>query len=618
MWGYNINAFQHGQASLEHQICEAPSLQRSFRQSLRSLKEDLTDLDDTILAITSADVMTYTSSSREESMVLALAQDAHIEVLELLKAVQEDISSLFKLSSLVEKVTYRDDYAIAGAVIHDTQILHKELEVRDIQDHFPRLKGSVWLLQRLVQANSARRKYLRYRAFHHDRVPVSSQHVLRQRDDDEVSMEDKIPSIHHSDQISMADVNIAGLGSLQEEDEDDHVSQASRDHSTPEISLNQIPTVHTLKELCQGGEVFVCPYCKDKQTMKTEAAWRRHVFSDLKAYVCLAEDCELYMFTSSEAWMNHQLSEHLVVWSCPFCDEPSFSSGEYFQSHIRFCHPAEFSEEQLEPLTNSSKHSADSIRASECPFCDWAVASGDLDRCTFQDGEVHVTPVLFQRHVCSHLEQLALSTSLWTKKDNRKNRIETGSRQDHVAMIPDGFSATIRNLENIDAVNEAHTGMNEGDPCAPQQQSWGFDAQSYNPYYRLYDMSSRTHSSTTSGTRNSNTSRTYSSNTSSADSGTTSSRPHSRLGFPRNVPERYNYTNEHPTRRQTMELNNPWMGRNSEMSKTEKQTRSRESMIRAALELQGQTSEGEEEPATLVAPSRSREFPAHSSPKDVL
>ena len=146
-------------------------------------------MDDTILAITSADVVTYTSSSREESMVLALAQDAHIEVLELLKAVQEDISSLFKLSSLVEKVTYRDDYAIAGAAIHDTQILHKELEVRDIQDHFPRLKGSVWLLQRLVQANSARRKYLKYRAFHHDRVPVSSQHVLRQGDDDEVSME---------------------------------------------------------------------------------------------------------------------------------------------------------------------------------------------------------------------------------------------------------------------------------------------------------------------------------------------------------------------------------------------------------------------------------------------
>ncbi|KEQ82994.1 hypothetical protein M438DRAFT_39197 [Aureobasidium pullulans EXF-150] len=575
-------------------------------------------------------------------MVLALAQDAHIEVLELLKAVEEDISSLFKLSSLVEKVTYRDDYAIAGAAIHDTQILHKELEVRDIQDHFPRLKGSVWLLQRLVQANSARRKYLRYRAFHHDRVLVSSQHVLKQGDDNEVSMEDKIPSIHHSDQISMADVNTTGWGSLQEKDEDDHMSQASRDHSIPEISLNQIPTVHTLKELCQDGEVFVCPYCKDKQAMTTEAAWRSHMFSDLKAYVCLAEDCELYMFTSSEAWMSHQLSEHLVVWNCPICDETPFFSGEYFQSHIRFCHPAEFSEEQLEQLTTSSKHSADSIRASECPFCDWAIASGDLDICTFQYGEVHVTPELFQRHVCSHLEQLALSASLWTEEDDRKDRIETGSRQDHIAMILDGFSATIRNLKNTDAVNEAYTGINEGDPFPLQQRSWGFDVQSYNPHYGLDDMSFRTHSSTTSGTRNSNTSRagssttsrtyssntsrsyssntsrTYSSNTSSAESGTTSSRPYSSLVFPRNLSERYNYTNEQPIRHQEVDLSNQWTGMYWEMAEAEKQFRSRVSNMRAALELQGQTSEEEEEPATLVAPSRSREFSAHSSTKDAL
>ncbi|THX46561.1 hypothetical protein D6D08_10267 [Aureobasidium pullulans] len=347
-------------------------------------------------------------------MVLALAQDARSEVLELLKAVQEDISSLFKLSALVEKVTYRDDYAIAGAAIHDTQILHKELEVRDIQDHFPRLKGSVWLLQRLVQANSARRKYLKYRAFHHDRVPVWSQHVLEQGDDDEVSMEDKIPSIHHSDQISMADVNTTGLDSLQEEDEDDHVSQASRDDFIPEISLNQIPTFHTLEELCQGGEVFVCPYCKDKQAMTTEAAWRRHMFSDLKAYVCLAEDCELHMFASSEAWMSHQLSEHLVIWSCPICDRPPFSSGENFQFHIRMCHPAEFSKEQLEQLTTSSKYSADSIRASECQFCDWALILKDTDQLASSTGDIHVTLEDYCHHVCSHLEELALTALITT------------------------------------------------------------------------------------------------------------------------------------------------------------------------------------------------------------
>ncbi|THW77271.1 hypothetical protein D6D19_02369 [Aureobasidium pullulans] len=377
-------------------------------------------------------------------MVLALAQDARSEVLELLKAVQEDISSLFKLSALVEKVTYRDDYAIAGPAIHDTHILHKELEVRDIQDHFPRLKGSVWLLQRLVQANSARRKYLKHRAFHHDRVPVSSQHVLRQGDDDEVSMEDKILLIHHSDQISMADVNITGLGSLQEEDEDDHVSQASRDHSIPEISLNQIPTVHTLEELCQDGEVFVCPYCKDKQTMKTEAAWRRHVFSDLKAYVCLAEDCELYMFRSVEAWMNHQLSEHLAVWSCPLCREHHpFPSAQLFRAHMRLGHAADFSEEQLSQLTTSTKHSLDSIRASECQFCDWALILKDADQLASSTGDIHVTLEEYRHHVCSHLEKLALTALITTATMQRLciDELEPTPQADTIAMRANSSSA---------------------------------------------------------------------------------------------------------------------------------------------------------------------------------
>ncbi|TIA31078.1 hypothetical protein D6C78_09165 [Aureobasidium pullulans] len=571
MWGFNIHAFQDDQTSLEYQIREALSLQKGFRQRLQDLKEDLADLDDSLSAITSADMLTHAPPTREDGTMPTPTQDAHVEAFTLLKAIHEDISSLFKLS-----------------------------------------------------------------AVHQDTGKDPSQQILARRSENETKNKSNIPPVYRLDQSGEVTTDPGRLASVQEDNLNDNISQATRDHFGSNNTLTQVLTIETLEEVCQGQDVFVCPYCKERKTIKTEAAWRRHVFSDLKAYICTVAECELHMFTSSEAWMSHQLSEHLVVWNCPICDETPFFSGEYFQSHIRFCHPAEFSEEQLEQLTTSSKHSADSIRASECTFCDWAVASGDLDRCTFQDGEVHVTPELFQRHVCSHLEQLALSTSLWTEEDDRKDRIETGSRQDHITMISDGFSATIRNLENIDAVNEAYTGMNDEDPfLALQQQRWDFDT-AWTPIHGLDDMSSRTHSSTTSGTRSSNTSRTdssttsrtyssntsrtYSSNTSSAESGTTSSRPHSSLVFPRNVPERYNYTNEQPFRHHEVDLSNQWTGMYWEIAEAEKQSRSRMSNMRAALELelQGQTSEGEEGPAVLVAPSRSRRFPAHSPTKDVL
>ncbi|THW05169.1 MFS general substrate transporter [Aureobasidium pullulans] len=168
--------------------------------------------------------------------------------------------------------------------------------------------------------------------------------------------------------------------------------------------------------ICFGLEfaVLVCPYCKDRKTIKTEAEWRRHVFGDLKAYDCTVDECELHMFASSEAWMSHQLSEHLVIWSCPICDRPPFPSGEYFQFHIRMCHPAEFSKEQLEQLTTSSKYSADSIRASECQFCDWALILKDTDQLASSTGDIHVTLEDYCHHVCSHLEELALTALITT------------------------------------------------------------------------------------------------------------------------------------------------------------------------------------------------------------
>ncbi|THZ57361.1 hypothetical protein D6C85_10455 [Aureobasidium pullulans] len=635
MWGFNIHAFQDDQTSLEYQIRKALSLQKGFRQRLQDLKEDLADLDDSLSAITSADMLTHAPPTREDGTMPTPTQDAHVEAFTLLKAIHEDISSLFKLSALVETATFQDDYAIASASIED-QASEEKFSVWTINEHLPQTKWPSWLLQRLLRASQARRKYLKYRRVHQDTGKDPSQQILARRSENETKNKSNIPPVNRLDQSGEVTTDPGRLASVQEDNLNDNISQATRDHFGSNNTLTQVLTIETLEEVCQGQDVFVCPYCKERKTIKTEAAWRRHVFSDLKAYVCTVAECELHMFTSSEAWMSHQLSEHLVAWNCPICDETPFFSGEYFQSHIRFCHPAEFSEEQLEQLTTSSKHSADSIRASECTFCDWAVASGDLDRCTFQDGEVHVTPELFQRHVCSHLEQLALSTSLWTEEDDRKDRIETGSRQDHITMISDGFSATIRNLENIDAVNEAYTGMNDEDPfLALQQQRWDFDT-AWTPIHGLDDMSSRTHSSTTSGTRSSNTSRTdssttsrtyssntsrtYSSNTSSAESGTTSSRPHSSLVFPRNVPERYNYTNEQPFRHHEVDLSNQWTGMYWEIAEAEKQSRSRVSNMRAALELelQGQTSEGEEGPAVLVAPSRSRRFPAHSPTKDVL
>ncbi|THW76715.1 hypothetical protein D6D17_10414 [Aureobasidium pullulans] len=343
----------------------------------------------------------------------APTQDAHVEAFTLLKAIHEDISSLFKLSALVETATFQDDYAIASALIED-QAPEERLHDWIIIEVFPRTEWPSWLLQRLLRAFQARRKYLKYRGVHHKTGEDPSQQTLARRSEDETKNESNSPLVDQFDQSDVATTDPARMASAQEDSLKDNTSEASRDPFGSTNTLTRMLTIEPLKEICQGQDVFVCPYCKDRKTIKTEAEWRRHVFGDLKAYDCTVDECELHMFASSEAWMSHQLSEHLVIWSCPICDRPPFPSGEYFQFHIRMCHPAEFSKEQLEQLTTSSKYSADSIRASECQFCDWALILKDTDQLASSTEDIHVTLEDYCHHVCSHLEELALTALITT------------------------------------------------------------------------------------------------------------------------------------------------------------------------------------------------------------
>lgn len=107
--------------------------------------------------------------------------------------------------------------------------------------------------------------------------------------------------------------------------------------------------------------------------------------------------------------MQHQLSEHFAVWSCPICrGRQPFFSVQLFRAHVRLDHSTEFSEEQLLQLTTSSKHDPHWIRASECQFCDWTMIIKDIEGSNFRTSDLYVTPKQYLDHVCLHLEQLSL------------------------------------------------------------------------------------------------------------------------------------------------------------------------------------------------------------------
>lgn len=127
-------------------------------------------------AVTEEDVTTYISSTQEDigepvHVLSESAEEVHeptrdlcSDLFELLKAINEDVSSLFKLSALAKQTTPYDPYTIALATIDDTQVSDKEADEILIGDRFPRLNHTShrWLRWRLAQSNHARRKYLKH------------------------------------------------------------------------------------------------------------------------------------------------------------------------------------------------------------------------------------------------------------------------------------------------------------------------------------------------------------------------------------------------------------------------------------------------------------------------
>ena len=135
---------------------------------------------------------------------------------------------------------------------------------------------------------------------------------------------------------------------------------------------------------------------------------RKHVFQDLKPYVCTFEECDLKMFADRSTWFSHELQVHRIEWCCPFCTHSPLQSLESFEDHLQNRHAQKFVKEQLSALGATCQQSVERISPQACPFCDeWFVKLKDANPDLAGETLV-VTPAQFQHHVGTHMEQLAL------------------------------------------------------------------------------------------------------------------------------------------------------------------------------------------------------------------
>ena len=124
--------------------------------------------------------------------------------------------------------------------------------------------------------------------------------------------------------------------------------------------------------------------------------FRRHVFVDLRPYVCLEKNCvdAGQEFERQHGWLTHMKDAHWKIYNCPSGCGMGFHSRIKCEEHIDSMHPGTIPSPNLKAEINLHAIDVEDNSVLTCRLC------GQAQNCIAR----------FSRHVGGHLEQLSLFT----------------------------------------------------------------------------------------------------------------------------------------------------------------------------------------------------------------
>ncbi|RYP54418.1 hypothetical protein DL768_000789 [Monosporascus sp. mg162] len=156
---------------------------------------------------------------------------------------------------------------------------------------------------------------------------------------------------------------------------------------------NRVPNVP--KETF-SDTTFKCPYCQQElqsSTMMDRLNWKRHVFRDLRPYVCTFPNClnpdKLYL--TRHDWIYHEQQMHRRKWVCARNCDQHFPTKELMVQHLYQDHSNFLSPQEMDLVIAVSERPIDETEIQPCLFCPAELSLGKL-----------------QTHTAEHLETIAL------------------------------------------------------------------------------------------------------------------------------------------------------------------------------------------------------------------
>ncbi|RMY14107.1 hypothetical protein D0868_01652 [Hortaea werneckii] len=439
IWSTNLGAHHtpRNPKSIDNRLRNTQAISRYLSEVLADLQDTLSDaleiadgqrLDQSVLSSNA------TLGQHSTVLVTMLQEDDDevTELSELLSALPNLVSSLFKISMLIRRNTTTDPY-IRSIASNPQSSFIPDFDIRHVGDKYPKTLQEPWLQERLGNAISQRRQYLRYRRDHRNRIG----HVEIPR---RVSQQDEIFQVAQSSSASFrpslrppptecsrptlastsassvaasASIQPISTHDLDEEYAETESRASSFVSSKVSVAGSDMLSVIELQEVCNGATEFECPYCWGIVQARKQRSWKKHVLRDLRAYVCTFKDCNAGLFEDRETWFTHEVDAHRRQWICMACSKSGFPSHGQLRKHAVLEHG--HNEDGTEDLTKlmASSFPVEEISASFCPLCDsWdqqlREESHRKEILVPAENEIRVPIALFKRHLAQHQEQLAL------------------------------------------------------------------------------------------------------------------------------------------------------------------------------------------------------------------
>ncbi|KAM3071801.1 hypothetical protein ACMFMG_009659 [Clarireedia jacksonii] len=314
---------------------------------------------------------------------------------------------------MIRKSPEKDDYAKARNTIPmdpTSDIIH----IKNI--HPTLMEGRLWLAERLGHAITSRRQYLIYRREHQAKLTAVPR--LRTDDDAETLCLEPQASTHDNAGSSKTFVGTQYPTPLP---------QAPKVAATRFVDLSKrtegsesLLRIPLLPKSSAGvrykyGDAFECPYCRKPQNVKSNAEWKKHVFSDLRPYVCTFKSCDHDIFQDRNEWSKHELDNHRKQWKCVLCADQELQTLESLGTHFSNLHADLDTETRTAIMTVCLQPW---ISMLDCPCC---YTYGDRFHQRIDElGKWDVSLTQFQQHLGQHMEQLALR-ALPSNEDKSKN-----------------------------------------------------------------------------------------------------------------------------------------------------------------------------------------------------